>query len=52
MASTTLLPEQEALLHDLAEAYDAAGDRPQIRVGPEGRSGVRVWTWGSGQRTW
>jgi rRNA maturation endonuclease Nob1 len=43
----SLLPEQEDLLCELVDAYEAVGDRPDIRVGPEGRSGARVWTWGT-----
>lgn len=47
MAERNLLPEQDALLCELADAYGEAGDRPQIRVGPEGRTGARVWIWGA-----
>jgi hypothetical protein len=50
VASKTLLPEQDKLLCELADAYNEAGDRPQIRVGPEGRTGARVWIWGRPRR--
>lgn len=46
MASKALLPEQDALLCELVEEYEKLGDRPQVRVGPQGRTGSRVWLWG------
>jgi PIN domain len=58
VASKTLLPEQDELLCELVEEYEQMGDRPQIRVGPQGRSGSRVWMWGerhrelTGKRKW
>jgi rRNA maturation endonuclease Nob1 len=46
-----LLPEQAALFRELVEGYEASGDRPEIRVGSEGRSGARVWIWGPRKHT-
>lgn len=47
MTAKTLLPEQDALLRELVDAYEQMGDRPQIRVGQQGRTGSRVWMWGA-----
>jgi rRNA maturation endonuclease Nob1 len=46
----SLIPEQEDLLCELVDAYESSGDRPQIRVGLEGRSGARVWMQGRPHR--
>jgi hypothetical protein len=46
MAAKKLLPEQDALLCELVDAYEAAGDRPTVRVSIAGRAGSRVWMWG------